>query len=195
MSCNEFSFSKAFFIIRAKRNILLLKINVAHSINIGIVSFYDEELTFLRGERASRSSQLVVCCREETELQAEAPALCLQRSCCCSRLRRWTRCSSAPTLARLLCSKSFQTDFCSWRILIFFSIFYAFFILPGVLVFFTASACPRLGSGIIYCLLHFVVENTEVLQVYPDMNFIYIVVVFFFFFLERNCFSGKESSS
>lgn len=73
MSCDEFSFSKAFFIIRAKRNILLLKINVAHSINIGIVSFYDEELTFLRGERASKSSQLVVCCREETEFEAEAP--------------------------------------------------------------------------------------------------------------------------
>lgn len=44
MSCDEFSFLKAFLIIRTKLNILLLKINVAHSINIGIISFYDKKL-------------------------------------------------------------------------------------------------------------------------------------------------------
>lgn len=44
MSCDEFSFLKAFFIIRTTLNNLLLKINVAHGINIGIISFYDEKL-------------------------------------------------------------------------------------------------------------------------------------------------------
>lgn len=55
MSCDEFSFLKAFFIIRAKPNILLLKINVAHSINIGIISFYGEELKFHFREQRGRA--------------------------------------------------------------------------------------------------------------------------------------------
>lgn len=51
MSCDGFAFLKGFFIIRTKINILLLKINVAHSINIGIISFlwWEVKITFLRG--------------------------------------------------------------------------------------------------------------------------------------------------
>ena len=44
---NEFQWVilwKAFFIIKTKLNILLLKINVANSANSGIISFYDEKL-------------------------------------------------------------------------------------------------------------------------------------------------------
>lgn len=153
MSCDEFSFLKAFFIIRAKPNILLLKINVAHSINIGIISFYGEELKYHFREQRGRAEAAGAGLRGEAEFRAEAPAPCRERSCCCSQAA--LLCSCFPSLDAALLQVPPKWFFPLQNSDFFSTYFMLSLFFQG---FFTVSACPKSGSGVIYCLCILLLE-------------------------------------
>jgi len=88
-----------------------------------------------------------------------------------------------------LWSKHFWTDFCFCRSVIFFSFFYAFFVLLGNFYCFSLSVISLWYNMLFQ---HFVLENIDVLQVHSEPIYI---LIFFCSFLWRNCFLGKESFS